>query len=549
MSRSRLTAAIWLLGLVAVGLQALALSARYFQPWLSADYIYPQLFAEDVLAGRYPLSGWTLSSAPYFFPDMLVAIGLRAFGGAGTVLPSYVAFAYLLLAVVAGWSLQRGTSTGWAAWLGGIALVNGLLVWQSVSDHAHYLWLLGTAGFHGGAVLLGLASFALWVGPEETGLSRRRWAVALAVLFFGAISDALFLAQAALPLGLGLWAQAGWNWRNQRVRTYAKTLLLALGLVLVVRVALALGGWFNFSKVVRYAPTPAAITGATANFLRDLRTTLVPGMGGLLALAIIALTGVGILWWRELRQQRPLAAATKPAHGFALAGLAATTLLPLLAAYWRDAHHVRYILPWLVFPGWLALGWVLPKISRWVEDPRSLAALGVIWTGLAWLAWPSIQSVALRWPYPERQAQLDEFISRHDLRHGLSDYWHAHEINTLSHTPVRLFALRPQGNASFWNNNAFWLYESKEGRLKMPDYSFIIVDGLDETAIRRRFGEPTGQERAGGLTIWLYANPASQRLTRLMETEVRGFLLDRPGVERIGSSPPQPGEGEDKIID
>ena len=155
MPRSRLAAAIWSLGLAAAGLQALALAARYFQPWLSADYIYPQLFAEDVLAGRYPLAGWTMSSAPYFFPDMTVAIILRALGGAGTVLPAYVVFSYLTLAVVAGWSLQRATGTGWAAWLGGVALANVLLVWQPVTDHAHYLWLLGTVGFHGGGGVVG----------------------------------------------------------------------------------------------------------------------------------------------------------------------------------------------------------------------------------------------------------------------------------------------------------------------------------------------------------------------------------------------------------
>ena len=152
-------------------------------------------------------------------------------------------------------------------------------------------------------------------------------------------------------------------------------------------------------------------------------------------------------------------------------------------------------------------------------------------------ALPSIQAPALRWAYPERQAQLDEFIARQGLRHGLSDYWHAHEINTLTHSTVRLFALRPQANASFWNNNAFWFYEPAAGRLRVPEYSFIVTDGLDETALRRRFGEPTGQEQAGGLTIWLYSGPAAQRLTREVEAEVRIFLRGRPGLELVGPVP------------
>src|SRR3954466_3478297 len=104
-----------MLGMASVAALSLSLAARYFQPWLSADYIYPQLFAEDVLSGAYPLAGWTLSSAPYLFPDMLAAIGLRALGGAGTVLPAYVVCYYLALAAVAGWSLQRATAGGWTA--------------------------------------------------------------------------------------------------------------------------------------------------------------------------------------------------------------------------------------------------------------------------------------------------------------------------------------------------------------------------------------------------------------------------------------------------
>ena len=535
MSRSRLAAALWFLGLVVVGLQALALATRYFQPWLSADYIYPQLFAEDVLAGRYPLSGWTLSSAPYFFPDMAGAILLRVLCGPGTVLPAYLVFTYLSLAVLAGWSLQRATNTGWVAWLGGVVLVNLLLAWQPVADHAHYLWLLGTVGFHGGAILLGLASFALWVGPDENGLARGRWLVAFAVLFLGILSDTLFLTQAALPLGVGLWAQAGWNWRRPRVLTYARALLGALALVAIVRIALAVAGWFNFSKVVRYAPTPSAITGATTNFVRDVLRTIAPGAWGLLALAAGALVLAGVCWWREHRQPRPLAPGMTPALAFALIGLATTTILPLVTAYWRDENHVRYMLPWLVFPGWLALVWLLPKVTSWAGDRRGLAVLGVIWAGLALGAVPQIRAAALRWPYAERQAQLDEFLVSHGLHYGLSDYWHAHEINTLTHAPVFLFALRPQAGASFWNNNAFWFYESRSGgqRLVVPEYTFIITDGLDEAALRRRFGEPVGQERAGGLTIWLYAGQDTRRLTRQLEPEVRDFLRGRPGTERI----------------
>ncbi|MEO6994186.1 MAG: hypothetical protein ABI273_11180, partial [Lacunisphaera sp.] len=354
-----LSVPVWGLGMGSVAILALGLCTRYFQPWLSADYIYPQLFAEDLLAGRYPLSGWTLSSAPYFFPDMSVITLLRALGGSGPALPAYVVFSFLSLAIVTGWSLQRVTRGGTTAWLAGVAFVDGLLLWQSVGDHAHYLWLFGTVGFHGGAVLLGLVTVALWAGMRpDDAMPRGRAIVAIGVVFLGLMSDTLFFIQAVLPLGIGLWAQARWNWRRSLVKSYGLSLLWSVGAVVVVRIGLWAGGWFHFSKVFRYLPTPSGIDAAATDFVRDLSETLAPGAWGFGLMAIVGLATAGILWWRERRSAETIVFAT-PAIGYALIGLAATTAMPLITTYWRDANHVRYLLPWLVVPGWFALGWVL----------------------------------------------------------------------------------------------------------------------------------------------------------------------------------------------
>ncbi|HTL69006.1 MAG TPA: hypothetical protein VL200_15180 [Lacunisphaera sp.] len=534
MAKSRLAALIWFAGLLAVAVQALAVASRYFQPWLSADYLYPQLFVEDVLAGRYPLAGWTLSSAPYFFPDMIGAIVLRAIAGPGTILPAYLVCSYLTLAVVAGWSLARATATGWSGWLGGVVLVNAILAWWPVGDHAHYLWLLGTAGFHGGAIVLGLANAALWLGDENPP-GGVRWFVALAVLFVGMVSDTLFLTQAALPLGIALWLQADRQWRQPRVRRYLQASLGSIAAVVLVRLALAALGWFNFSRVVRYAPTPTAVGGAVAAFIRDFAQTLLPAGWGfaLLALASCLIAAVAA------RRGKTVAAAGGPdrrtALWFGLVSVAATILFPLGTAYWRDAQHVRYVLPWLVLPGWVALAWMLPALAGWPRSGRALVATAIIQLCLLGWAWPAIDRARLAWPYSEQQARFDEFVAARHLQHGLSDYWHAHTLNTLTRAPVRLFPLRPAGNASFWNNNAYWFYDAEPatGRLLEPAYTFIVTDGLDEAALRSRFGPPSSIARVGELSVWLYDAPGSPRLNPAVERDVRNFLAGRPGESRI----------------
>ena len=523
--------------MVSVGVLSLSLAARYFQPWLSADYIYPQLFVEDVLSGKYPLSGWTLSSAPYFFPDMTVLGLLKVAGGGGTVLPAYVVFSYLGLAALMGWSLQRATQTGWTAWLAGVAFVNALLLWQSIGDHAHYLWLFGTAGFHGGAVLLGLTNFALWAGPEDSKIDGARWMFSFAVLVLGIMSDTLFLIQAVGPFLIGLLVQAKWNWRRPRVRSFLVTLLSALMTMVLLRLLLLWAGSFNFSKVFRYLPTPATIGRATTNFSHDLSTTLIPGAWGFFIIAIVS--GVIAAFWsrREKKENRVVSPNAKLAMGFAVGGLAATTLMPLITTYWRDANHVRYIQPWLILPAWLALVCWLPSIKFLETNRWYLAALGMVFVAVLGFAVPGIRTADLQWPYPERQARLDQFLLGRGLKHGLSGYWQGHEINALSRTPMRVFEVKPDGSVSFWNNNAFWFYEGVDRNLTVPDYNFIVIDGLDQAALRQKFGEAAEVAQIGGYTLWLYTGSAAKQLTQRIEVEVHDFVRGRPGAERIALAP------------
>lgn len=540
MGKTRWLVALWIGGLVTVALQALALGSRYFQPWLSGDYIYPQLLAEDVLAGRYPLAGWTLSSAPYFFPDLTVLTALRALGGPGTVLPAYVVFAYLALAITAGWALHTATRAGGWAWIGGTALVNGLLAWQGAGDHAHYLWLLGTVGFHGGAVMLGLALFALWAGLTDVPPSRGRWWAGVALFFLGLLSDMLFLTQAVIPLGIamGIAAEKRW-WAAPRLRAYGQAFGVAAAGVATVKVGLALAGYFNFSKVIRYAPWPSAMLQSLEKFFHDAAVVLIPDAWGF---ALLFAVGAVLV---ALRLRRPKSGRDAESGNQALAAwfvglaLAGTLAFPLVTTYWRDQHHVRYLLPLFVLPGWF-FAVTLLRPGAGSARPRGLAVLGVSFALLAAWAAMTIKPAALRWPYPESQARLDAFLAEHHLTHGLSDYWTAHQANTLARVPLKLFALRKDGRAFFWNNNAFWFYDTSGpgALLTLTPRGFIITNGLDENALLRRFGEPRTRERVGDYSIWLYDTPAGREsLTGMVRGEVEAFLQGRPGAERLPKSP------------
>lgn len=555
---------LWLMALAGVAVQAMALATRYFQPWLDGDYLLVQRFAADVLSGDYPLSGWTLSSSPYFFPDFAFGLFWHAVLRGAPLLPYYVVTNYVALALLAGWTLQRihqadgaatpagtdrptvrewtnggpggralprsvGTGFGW---LLGALLVNALLVWQGAADHARWLWWLGTANMHGGAVLLGLAQFALWAGPAETTPTHNRRAVATVLLFLGLASDTLLFTQFILPLGAALLLSSRPpRWRAPRVKAFLLSLIIALALVGLLRAALVLADWWNFPSVVRYAPTPAAIAGTAArmfgDFLGNVRSA-VPGF------FLLFLFGVGGAVWLTRQLHKPGAQRTpeqRQAGWFAVICLSGTLALPVLAVYWQNPQHGRYLLPCLVIPLWWLFA-VLPLARLRTPFVAGLVTASLL--GLVFWRAPQIDFAKWTWPYPDNVAELDALLAQEGRADGLADYWHANLLNAVARK-VRLNQVRPDGRVQFWGNNAFhhFALETPGATLQPRRYAFIIANDLDPVAIRTKYGEPARTATAGGYDVWFYEKAGAERLSALVDAEVRTFLGNRPGTERI----------------
>jgi|GEM_PF-2367034 len=549
--------ALTLAALAVVILQAMALATRYFQPWLDGDYLLPQRFADDVFSGTHPLSGWTLSSSPYLFPDFAFSLIWRAVLGPAPLLPFYLVTSYLALALLTGWALRRVIKAADHPWLLGALLVNGLLAWQGTGDHARWLWWLGTATFHGGAVLLGLAQFACWAGPPENAPSRGRFVLATTLLFLGLASDTLLFTQFVAPLGAALWLTSpSPRRRSPRLRAFGLSLVVAIVLIALLRLGLALAEWWNFPKVVRYAPTPAAITGAAGRMLADLAGPIAAAVPGFFALGLAStvaatalllrriaraaaaqgtrLTGKFVIhYMTNLRTAGRLAIEQKQAAWFAVLGLVSTVSLPVLAVYWQNPQHGRYLLPCLVIPPW----WLLTLLP--VAKLRTPFFAGIVTASLlgltAWRA-PQVDFKAWAWPHPTGVAELESLLASAGHTRGLADFWPAHYLNTVNRSGLRLNQLRPDGRVRFWGNNAFQHFDtaSSGAPLVAPRYSFILVNDLDPAALREKYGEPVRIAEAGGYVVWLYDDAGAVRLSALVDAEVRDFLDNRPGTERIG---------------
>jgi hypothetical protein len=539
MRRSWSIWALWALGLAAVAIQALALTGFYFQPSLDSDYLYPHLFAADVLDGRYPLAGWTLGPAPYFFPDSFAYLLLLLMvGPGGLAYAAYVAAYYVLLACALGWATARARP-GWnmGAWLAGVALVNALLVWWPVADHARYLWWLGTPGFHGGAVLLGLIQFSLWAGAVGTRPSRLRCVIACGLLAAGLLSDLLLFIQFVGPLTLALAWQARGAWREAlRLRALLAVLVVAGGMAAAVRLCLALAGVFHFPRVVHHAHGLKPVLESGTRMLQDLTRSIAPARGAFVGLAI-----VGVAWaaWRLRSTCRSGGELTLLDRWIALS-LIATSAMPVLSTYWTDVQSARYVLPWLVLPGWWGcmhlIAWAEPHWVR-LRSTARVASGGLL--GAAFLALMACNAAALApkrwvWPAPANVVELVSGLRSRGQVRGLSDYSNAHYVTLLSGGVPRLTQVYPDGRARFGNGNAYWHFDADaDRRLRSPRYTFVVMSRLDAASIAGKFGEPRQRLLLGGEEVWLYDDAGATALTGRIETEVCARVQGMRGAERL----------------
>ena len=319
------------------------------------------------------------------------------------------------------------------------------------------------------------------------------------------------------------------------MRSFALTLMRAVLVAALARVGLSVAGMFAFSKVLRYAPWPSDILASAVQLARDVGGTLIPHGAVFVVLGAVA-AGWGIWRWRHPAGPpgRRLADVT------VLVSLAVTLAMPVVTVYWRSSQHARYLLPWLVLPGW----WCGLNALAWLEEKAAgpgsrtgraflglVALLFVLAGGIASRSWSAER---WRWPQPPAVRELVSGLRERGLDHGLSDYWNAHYLNLLSNDAVHLTQLRPDGRTYFWNNNAFWHFDiDAAGRLSSPRYTFVLMTRLDPAAITARFGPPAGRVVVAGEEIWLYAPDSATDLTKKVERDVRERLSGRPGASRL----------------
>ncbi len=467
---------------VAAGLLALALAANNFQARLDSDLLWPQIFLHDLHDPNHPVAGWSFGSATFWFPDYLSLLPLYWLcGNSGLGYPLYITLQFLLTGAMMAWALAA-TGIAWRkAAVAAFVVVNLVLLTQFIPGHDGWLWLLGIPCDHGGDVPVGFALLALVFGAIRSRTwGRGRTIAYLIICGLGLVADAITLVHWLAPVGIALAWQA---WRAKELRPawwgFVGRTGLALAFTAAVRLGFSSTQTFFFSSFLQYAPTPQNVGKSFRHFLDGVFHCGVFTDHWVLWLLAVAGIGIALGALRQTTsdEREPV---RRIAYQAGLLSLLFAFLAPFATVYWINEHSIRYLLNWLMLPGWL----LALRVCRWSQSPRWLPGLAAA-TALAGIAFavPQIKSEKLFLPEPQGAEELRKFLAANNLHEGLAGFWQMYLLEAeWRFEGPRLGNIADDFYPCFWCNNAFDYFPAApggRGPRAPPAPQFIILDGND----------------------------------------------------------------------
>lgn len=515
------------------------------------------LFA-DLASHEYSMRGWSLTPAPYFFPDMAVFFATAA--AARNFATAYCLYTGILLACLFGgiyWitgglvrsRAQRIVIVGWIALL--------FLLFCRFPYSRYWItagWFLGPGG-HGGGAVVGVLLIGLGIRflqkPSAAGA-----AVFAAVAFLTMISDGLVLPQYLIPLLLGglFYAARG------HTRWYRP--LVLLGIVGVAQLACKpalnwASHYFGF-VVPPYSGALASrqvIAATWKRFVADL--PLIAGITSPLTVMVLlsAVASIGVLLLQRRQRSFEIGRVPESAAIFpllviiALISCIASVAIPIATGFWSNFDCARYLYPVMLMPLLITAAAALIVLHAMSSRQRSVivAAMTLV---LALFWWPVLKAPAVnnsRFFYNWRMQAIDSIARKYNLHCGYASYWMIKPTNLFTRAGVvvnEILVLDEKHALARWwiNNPNRWSHQPASRGGGYPIYDFAILSGSASSEFRAQWsaffrhkcGAPAAIDERGGFAVYIYNRPSDIRFRNLF----RASVMDEQSARRRITSHP-----------
>ena len=516
---------------------------------INADTLYAAAIYQDLFVDHYPIRDWSLTAAPYFFPDMAImflCLWVTPEIGFAYVLSSLVFLLLISLAFVdMARQLVRKPSAAWILGFAGGAILAtvfldplyGLLAKPVYSPTAHT-----------GAFVIGVALLAIALRAARRGYSRVSWIAYLALSTLTIASDPLIVFWFLLPISITTLAFAIVRWIPLRtcLHNLAATGAASLGALGILSALQALD-FFHWSPpraadvelsgVVHALTQPELVLG----YLR--LGARFPTLGWVFAAWVLVSSAWCFDTWRRSASSEPVESGELQTARLALFLIGASAFsIPLAmvgplvnglpAILFLRYLQPLYLLPVLIVP--LLIGAHRLRASYYV----ALGLCGLVTLLASFRILPRLSSVdlaGLGQPHPERIRCLDEVRDRFSLASGYGTYWDNKYMTMLSRSRGRVNLIKlPEFMPWHAKNNQAWYRRSPGGgAADYPRYDFFVSDGDWATgAVEGLFGSPAAWRSCGERTFMIY-NRASDVAFR-NRIRIPAVLGDGPRRDQRG---------------
>ena len=474
----------------------------------NSDLVQSYLQIRDLMANPLSIADWHLPPALSIFPDwLLAALPTMLFpADPAYALAIYPALLLSLYCLAGGRLLSpvhRASPLELTWILAGVMVISSWSTYQSWSN-AISSWLFTTSAhpnIHTGAVLMTL--FCSWLLLQEiqtSGNTSQRYLL-MTTVWLTTFSDAIFFVWFVVP-AIGLLAIHAWTKRQWApVRTASALAISSLSAVVL-------------DRLIRFALWPLKVPlwpmklvspfHSLTLFSQDIIHTIAAGdrVFCVMIVVVIAILIRGGLAVYRLFNRHPADLKTYFEVLIATSILAALGVVVPTGIYSETALW-RYL---LIIPA-LAVIWVMHWLLRFTSSPRTrlgwfAGTLATIMVGTSATSSRALTNIGTLAQPPT----LEICLRARGRTTGFGDYWTAKELMFSSNRRIHILQLTPSGEPFRWVYNETW-YQARadNGTAVRPD--FVILSGLETTAIQRRFGMPDERLLCAGTEIWLYDRP------------------------------------------
>lgn len=481
----------------------------------SADELTLPAYYDDLRRGIEYSQGWYFSAARHYVPDFVVYALFRWITGnfrhalalVGVIQPlAWFAVGQALYRAVGGRSGGTFTllfCTWWAALV-------AYATWFAPGLLLEFFGYSVALAFHFGPYLTALAGFLLYLWYIRTGRTILLLG-SCATLVLVVASDLWFMLYFAIPaLGTAGIAFLRSSGRSPRQLVYGLTTGAALLVAFLVyqQITPASQNYISRFSLGKSIQAVGILAGDVEQAL-----AVDPVFVGVFVLLPL---GIGLIIVaaragsaRFFRSPWPPVGGDGLTALFLFAGVSwlATAMFTFGFHLYVDYAAMRYLHPLIYTPTLLVLITLGLAIER--RAPKRLRATR---GGLAMAVATMTVSIIVAQPAlaPAAVFPSPEYVSCFDgmgTAAGLAEYWQAKPLLMYSDRRLQVVSIETTGAAYLWGANATWYTDSWIHPGEPPAFRFILMKGLDPSAITTRYGAPDRIAGCADTEIWFYDQP------------------------------------------